>query len=532
MSSVTQSGSADGATPVGDLTGQTIGDYVIERRLGRGGMGSVYLAQQLSLKRRVALKFLKPELAANDQALKRFRAEAEAIARMTHANIVQVYAIVEWQNSHFIALEYVDGLNLRDLVARKGPLTMSVSQAILRQVSAALQCAGEAGIIHRDIKPENILVTRKVEAKVADFGLSRLLGPEPNLNLTESGMTLGTPMYMSPEQVRGHGLDPRSDIYSLGVTTYFMLAGRPPFEGQNAIEVALKHCEIEPPKLQSLRPELPGPMCELVHRMMDKDPAKRPQSGRDVQRDLAQISGGGPSDSSTGMSLTMSQPAVESIRSAQPGWSNEMTTPLPRANRRWRPAILGGALLAAAGIGACAKLLHNQTSRSIVVDDQPQLEFVNNHERMLLLAVEEQANPKPDKVRESLAYHVRLGVLYFEQRRWDEAERLFEGMQKRPDAPQPFLRVGAIGSAIALSFRDDAESSARAVRQFGEIASRPALYRPLLSVALPPEDAINLKYWMGRALDRLASLGSSIPPGLERMREETRLRRPSGPASK
>jgi serine/threonine-protein kinase len=311
-----------------------------------------------------------------------------------------------------------------------------------------------------------------------------------------------------------------------------MLAGRPPFEGQNAIEVALKHCEIEPPKLQSLRPELPGSMCDLVHRMMDKDPSKRPQSGRDVQRELALISGGLQVDSSPGMSLTMSQPSVASPGATQPSWSRAATTPLPRANRQWRPAIVAAALLAAAGIGAGAKFIQNQSSPSIVTNDQPQLEFVNNHERLLSLAVEEHSNPKPDKVRESLTYHVRLGILYCEQRRWDEAERLFDGMQKRPDAPQPFQRVGAIGTAIVLSFRDHADATARAMRLFGEIASRPALYRPLLIGALPPEDAVNLKYWMGRALDRLAASSPPLPPAVERLREETKFRRPSGPAGK
>src|SRR5690349_10642706 len=196
-----------------DLTGKTLGDFHILNRLGQGGMGQVYLAEQRSLQRKVALKILRPELAADRTALERFKAEATAVARVPHANIVQVYTVGMENGIAFMALEYVEGRNLREYLARKGPPELLPALRIMLQVASALQRAGELGIVHRDIKPENILLTRRGEVKVADFGLSRYFaGGQPAVNLTQPGVTLGTPLYMSPEQVQGQPVDPRSDI--------------------------------------------------------------------------------------------------------------------------------------------------------------------------------------------------------------------------------------------------------------------------------------------------------------------------------
>ena len=228
---------ADQSAPANaDMTGRTIGDFRILRHLGQGGMGQVYLAEQISLKRQVALKLLKPELAANPTSLARFKAEAEAIAQATHANIVQVYFIGEQDGVPYMALEYVEGRNLREHLAKKGPPDVVFALSIMRQVAAALQRASEHGIIHRDIKPENILLTRKGEVKVTDFGLSRCLsGSSPAINLTQSGVTMGTPLYMSPEQVEGRPIDHRTDIYSFGVTCYHMLAGQSSLRGRQSV---------------------------------------------------------------------------------------------------------------------------------------------------------------------------------------------------------------------------------------------------------------------------------------------------------
>src|SRR5215207_10138842 len=239
-----------------DLTGRTLGEFQLIRRIGQGAMGQVYLARQISLKRQVAVKILKAELAANETSLRRFQQEAEAVARINHANIVQIYFIGHADGLHYMALEYVEGKNLRDFLSRKGPPDFPVALNIMRQVAMALQRASELGFVHRDIKPENILLTRKGEVKVADFGLSRVLeGERPALHLTQSGVTMGTPLYMSPEQVEGKSVDPRTDIYSFGVTCYHMLAGHPPFRGSTAFEVALAHVQKAPEPLSRVRPD-------------------------------------------------------------------------------------------------------------------------------------------------------------------------------------------------------------------------------------------------------------------------------------
>lgn len=166
------------ATPPPDITGRTLGDFHILRRIGTGGMGQVYLARQISLKREVALKLLRNDLNSDPTALARFQAEAQAVAKLNHPNIVHIHQIGESDGLPYMVLEFVEGRNLRDYLARKGPPDLPISLSIMRQVAAALQKAHEQGIIHRDIKPENILVTRKVEVKVTDFGLSRFFTPE------------------------------------------------------------------------------------------------------------------------------------------------------------------------------------------------------------------------------------------------------------------------------------------------------------------------------------------------------------------
>jgi serine/threonine-protein kinase len=526
MNEVTQADST-AAAAAQDFSGRTFGDYSVIRRLGQGGMGAVYLADQISLKRKVALKFLRPELAANPAALKRFRTEAEAIARLNHANIVQVYAIGEADGQNYMALEYVDGRTLRDLVVRKGPPDLPICLAIMRQVAAALQRACEAGIVHRDIKPENILITRKVEVKVADFGLSRLLNPTEDVSLTQSGMTLGTPMYMSPEQVRGQTLDSRSDIYSFGVTCYYMFAGQPPFHGQTAIEVALKHCEETPPPLQSLRPDLPPELCAFVHRMMHKDPGKRPASGRDILLELNQGFRNVPSTDVSLPELTGASPIAAGDRSSGAG----STVALPASSPKWRmPAIVAASLLAAGLLGAGIKLARNAIAKPAVeINEQPNLEIVSNTERLLLLGVEENATPKPDKLREGMMYHVRLGLLYFEQGRFEEAERFFGDLHRRSNAPQQYTILGYLGNAVALSFRDDAESVDKALKMFQDLRSRFPRYNTALNPAvMSPEDSINFRYWFVRALDRLATPTGVLPPSLERIREDAKGRRPGG----
>src|SRR5262245_53658712 len=245
------------ARPDPDLSGRRLGDYQLLRRLGRGGMAEVYLAEQLSLKRQVAFKVLKGSLAGDDAYIRRFHHEAQAAAKLVHANIVQIHEVGCIDGIHYIAQEYVSGQNVKQLLARRGQgLEPALTVSILRQVAAALHKASEQGIIHRDIKPENIMLAQSGEVKVADFGLARVASQEA-MNLTQVGITMGTPLYMSPEQVEGKPVDPRSDIYSLGVTCYQMLAGHTPFDGDTALAIAVQHLKNEPKRLEELRPDLP-----------------------------------------------------------------------------------------------------------------------------------------------------------------------------------------------------------------------------------------------------------------------------------
>lgn len=272
--------------PEVDLSGRRLGDYHLIRRLGRGGMAEVYLAEQGSLRRQVAFKVLREALAKEEAYVRRFHNEAQAAAALVHANIVQIHEVGCLEGIHFIAQEYVAGKNLMQLLLRKGPLEIKLAVNILRQVGAALHRAGQRGVTHRDIKPENILLTSTGEVKVADFGLARVTSSEGKVDLTQVGVTMGTPLFMSPEQIEGGSIDPRSDLYSLGVTAYRMLSGRPPFEGDTPLSVAIQHLNNEPKPLAELRPDLDPSLARIVHTLLAKKPEARYQSAVDLLRAL------------------------------------------------------------------------------------------------------------------------------------------------------------------------------------------------------------------------------------------------------
>ncbi len=277
-----------GGSASADLSGTTLGDFQVERLLGRGGMGEVYLATQLSLNRPVALKVLRPEVLAKPGYLDRFMAEAIAVAKLNHPSIVHVYAMDEIEGIHFIAMEYVEGTNLREYVRKRGALDLQQALAIMKQTGQAIGAAGEAGLIHRDVKPENILIARRGRVKVADFGLCRQMD-EDSAHLTQAGTTMGTPAYMSPEQAQGHPLDHRSDLYSLGATFYYMLAGVPPFRADSPVALALKQVREIPSSLLIHRPDLPLEIDRLVMKLMAKNPADRFQSAAEMLAELARI---------------------------------------------------------------------------------------------------------------------------------------------------------------------------------------------------------------------------------------------------
>lgn len=275
------------AASVRDLTGVTVGDFKVEKLLGRGGMGEVYLATQLSLNRPVALKVLRPNLASNPTYLGRLRSEATAVAKLNHPNIVHVYTFQSVDQINFIAMEYVQGTNLKEYIFKKGALDLPLALSIMRQTGQAIGAAGEVGLVHRDVKPENILLTKKGRVKVADFGLVR--DQDDRVHLTQSGVTMGTPLYMSPEQAQGHAIDHRGDLYSMGVTFYHMLTGVPPFHAETALALALKQVREAPRSMLIHRPDLPPELDRLVLKLMAKDPNDRFQSAAEMLAELAKV---------------------------------------------------------------------------------------------------------------------------------------------------------------------------------------------------------------------------------------------------
>ena len=272
-----------------EMSGRTLGPYHLIRRLGRGGMADVYLARQETLDRLVAIKVLRADLARDEIYVKRFEREARAAAALSDAHIVQIIDVAVTDGWHYIAQEYVAGLNLRQYLHRHGPLPIRLAVRVLDQVAQGLEKARRLGLVHRDIKPENLMLTREGEVKVADFGLARAVSGGTQLALTQEGMTIGTPLYMSPEQIEGRSADTRSDLYSLGVSMFHLLTGQPPFDGESAIAVAMQHLHREPPLATDFRPDLPDALARIVAQLMAKVPDQRIESPILLRRALRTV---------------------------------------------------------------------------------------------------------------------------------------------------------------------------------------------------------------------------------------------------
>src|SRR5919204_5900569 len=278
-------------TEIGHADSTLIGKYVLKRELGRGGMGAVYLAEQTALGREVAIKELIPSAVADPMALSRFIQEAQAMARTSHPNIIQVHDLEHVGNASFLVLEYVKGRSLREWM-NTGMLTLGQTFAVMKGLLDALDYPHRHNIVHRDVKPENVLISDDGEVKVADFGIARLVDDTSTSATTKAGTTVGTPQYMSPEQVATSNVDGRSDLYSAGIMLYELVCGRPPFTAGPAggpFALMTKHVQAPPPPPTLQRPGLDAELERVMLKSLAKRPDDRYQTGLEFEQDLERV---------------------------------------------------------------------------------------------------------------------------------------------------------------------------------------------------------------------------------------------------
>jgi serine/threonine-protein kinase len=336
------------------------GRYRIIRRLGQGGMARVFLAQDESLHRQVAIKVLADRHSDDPHFIERFQREARAAARLNHPNIVQVYDQSQGGMS-YIVQEYVEGETLKDLIRRESPLDPRRAITIALQILAALRIAHQQGVVHRDVKPQNILMQPDGKVKVADFGIASAGG---DTEMTEAGSIVGTAQYLAPEQARGLTVGPPADLYALGIVLYEMLSGRVPFEGDTAVNVAMRHVQEAPQPLTERNPLVPVALEAVVMRALAKDPRQRYQSADEMGIELDRVRQGLPISDETAVigaaTLAMAHPSPAETMVAPPLPPRESAPPParpsgnPNRKRLWILLIvLGVALLAiAAGVFA------------------------------------------------------------------------------------------------------------------------------------------------------------------------------------
>jgi beta-lactam-binding protein with PASTA domain/predicted Ser/Thr protein kinase len=347
------------------------GRYRIVRKLGSGGMADVYLAEDEELGRRIAIKILNDRHANDEQFVERFRREAKNAAGLSHPNIVSIYDRGEAEGTYYIAMEYLDGRNLKELVVARGPLPIGDAIDATRQVLAALRFAHRKGVVHRDIKPHNVMADADGRLKVTDFGIARAGASQ----MTEAGSIIGTAQYLSPEQARGSAVDQRSDLYSVGIVLYEMLTGTVPFTGESPVEIAMRHLSDtpQPPSIQ--RPDIPPDLDMIVLRALAKNPEDRFQTAEEMDAELERVARGAgvtteTADAATavlsGAALDTAPTAITPMRRppAAAHQSYRYAEPPPRKRPFW-PWLLALLLVVLAGLAgwyAYGKIQHSLSS--------------------------------------------------------------------------------------------------------------------------------------------------------------------------
>ncbi len=312
-------------TPKEELTtGSTFaGRYQIIEELGKGGMGNVYKVLDKEVNAKIALKLIKPEIAADKKTIERFRNELKTARDISHKNICRMYDLNKEGDSYYITMEYVEGQDLKSLIRQTGQLALPTTFSIAKQVCEGLSEAHKLGTVHRDLKPSNIMVDKEGKTRIMDFGIARSLKAK---GITGTGVMIGTPEYMSPEQVDGKEVDQRSDIYSLGVILFEMLTGRVPFGGDTSLSIAVKHKSKSPPDPENINPQIPKNLSHIILKCMKKDKAHRYQKIEELYSDLMGVE--------EELSTTRRVPAEEEVKTspaAQERWKNSIAV-LPFTN--------------------------------------------------------------------------------------------------------------------------------------------------------------------------------------------------------